>query len=117
MSVGTHELEMRLAGAKVMARRLWAALKARTGLEAEALFAEDALSIVDKAYDAAETLWDRHRVSIQPCRQVADSPPVPYADGVWAAQPEMYLGVWPDGSTRNVTREQLLMMGGRDPDE
>jgi hypothetical protein len=29
-------------------------------------------------------------------------------------QAAMYLGYWLDGSTRNLTREQVLMMGGQE---
>lgn len=111
-----EELENRLIRTQVMARRLWNSLRARTGLEATALFDGDELRAADPAFDAAETIWDRERILIAPCRTVLDpgGAASPYVG--WPTQGEMYVGTWPDGSTRNLTRAQVLMMGGQDPD-
>ncbi len=111
-------LEDRVIQLRVMARRLWAALKARTGWEAEALFGHgEELRAADKAFDAAETIWERHHVTITPCRTILDPGGRTGMADAWPTQHEMYFGLWPDGSTRNVTRKQLLMMAGMDEDE
>lgn len=108
-----RQIEMREIGARIMARRFWEALKARTGWEAEALFGTDVLRIVDPTFDAVETVYERHRVTIVPCRSILDDASN-FGFDILPGQPEMYLGRWPDGSTRNLTRDQLLMMGGQD---
>ncbi|RHW17210.1 hypothetical protein D1610_11720 [Sphingomonas gilva] len=97
--------EDQLVGAKVLARKMWRTLKARTGWEAEAMFKLQALKLLDATYDAAEAVWEQHRIYVEPCRRILTD------------QGEMYLGHWPDGTTRNLTRAQLLMMGGQPMEE
>lgn len=114
-----EELEDQVIRLRVLARRLWRTLSARTGLEAEALFDHDhdAMRVADPVYDAAETVWDRQRILIVPCRVILDPGGRASLLNGWPTQDEMYLVRWPDGSTRNLTRAQVLMMGGQDPDE
>lgn len=102
---------------RIMARRLWNALRARSGLEAEALFNDEELRVADIAFDAAETVWESQRISVVPCRTALDPAGAMSPLNGWPTQREMYLGRWPDGSTRNLTREQLLMMAGMDTSE
>lgn len=107
-------LEEQLIAARVFARRLWLALKARSGLEAEALFAGDELRAADRVFDAVETIWERQRIAVVPCRRLAD-PSIGMSFMHAGPGPiEMYLGRWPDGTSRNLTRDQVLMMGGQD---
>lgn len=110
-------LEDEVIRLRVLARRLWHALHARTGLEAEALFDGEDLRIANRALDAALTVWDRQRITIVPIRTILDPGGALAASHSWPTQGEGYLGRWPDGSTRNLTRAQLLMMAGFDPDE
>ena len=112
-----EELENQLTLAKIMARRLWNALRARTGLEAETLFDRDGLRIADPAFDAAEIVWERQRILVVPCRTALDPGGSDSMANAWPTQGEMYLGTWPDGNTRNLTRDQVLMMAGMDPAE
>ena len=110
-----EELEDQLIMTRVMARRLWNALRARTGLEAEAIFTAESMRIADPVFDAAETVWERQRIHIQPCRTVLDPGGQAGMSDAWPVQGDMYLATWPDGNTRNLTRDQVLMMGGVDP--
>lgn len=111
-------LEDQVASLKVLARRLWDSLRVRTGGEVDALLGDldrDWRRAVDRLWDAVETVWDRHQVAIEPCRMVLDRRCAGLPTD-WPIQHEMYLGRWPDGTTRNLTRDQVLMMGGQDLD-
>ena len=109
-------IEGREISARIMARRFWRALSARKGWEAEALFTHEILRIVDPAFDAAMTVWERHRVHVEPCRRGFDETFYGWLPSDGAYRPDAYLGIWPDGSKRNLTRDQLMMMGGLDPE-
>lgn len=119
MAVRIGELENQLVIAKIMARRCWTALTRRVGREAMDVLAEDltadACRIVDVAFDAAQIIWERHRILVEPCRRVLDAPK-PHLDMNWPTQPEAYLAHLPGGETRNLSRAQLLMMAGMDAD-
>lgn len=114
-----ERLEDEVIRLKLLARRLWDVLRKRTGGEIDALFGDLDLSerrAVDRVFDAVETVWEKHKVLIEPCRLVLDSGgDLGWGSPAWPTQGECYLGRWPDGSTRNLTRDQVLMMGGQDP--
>lgn len=103
------ELEGQVIVAKIMARRFWAILSARVDLATRMLFADelypDARRVIDLAFDAAEIVWERHRITVVPARIILDD------------QPEAYLARYPGGESRNISREQLLMMAGMDADQ
>lgn len=108
-----HELEGQLVIAKVWARGLWKALSARTGFAVdtflEAVLDGPALEhrrILDVEVDAAEIIWRRHHVLVEPCRVIID------------AQETIrhFVVRYPNGDTKNVNRDQLLWMAGIDPD-
>lgn len=111
------ELENQLMVAKLMARHLWTVLAARIDQATAVLFADgvsaDARRVIDVAFDAAEIVWERHRILVEPCRRVLDQRVVGVLVPI-PAQAEMYLARYPGGEVRNVTRDQLLMMAGMD---
>lgn len=96
--------------AKIMARRFWAMLTHR--LSAQGLSAQliddvlswEARAIVDPTFDAAERLWDREQIFVEPCRR---NPGVDI---------EVYDLVFAGGERRLIDRAQLLMMGGQPPE-
>lgn len=112
-----HELENELAIARIFARKLWQALHARSGLEIEHFeLPYEATRMADPAYDAAEIIWKRHRIVIEPCRRILDRKTYGFSSNNAPDQAEMYIGAWPDGDRRNLTRAQVLMMAGMDAD-
>ncbi|WP_242095470.1 hypothetical protein [Sphingomonas sp. CROZ-RG-20F-R02-07] len=114
-----EELENQLVIAKVLARRFWRALASRVDRASAVLFAEslshEALTVVDSAFDAAEIVWNRQRILVEPVRRLLDAPSA-RIDHNWPVQDEAYLARLPNGETRNLTRAQLLMMAGMDAD-
>ena len=104
------ELESQVVAAKVVARRLWAALSVRVGFALDVLLEEyDSLlrRVVDVEFDAAQIVWERHRIVVVPCRVVID-PQEQHRD---------FFARYPNGEGRNVSRDQLLMMAGMDPSD
>ena len=120
-----EQLEGELIVMKLFARRLWQTLATRAGPAMLATFesglAEHHQRVVDVAYDAAETVWERHKILVEPCRRVFgyDVAGVQTGGGFpgYPDQGEMYLAKYPGGDERTVTRAQLLMMAGFDPEE
>ncbi len=114
------ELEDQLTISRVMARRLWLTLRRRLDgdavralLDVEEALSEEGRRTIDAAFDAARLLWERKRILVEPCRVILE--PKPFAS--WGAGPdqgEMYVATLPDGSSQNVSRDQLLMMAGMD---
>lgn len=86
--------------ARDFARCLFRALKARTGAELEALLTRDGMMIVDPAFDAADRLYRRARICVEPCRRLLPD------------QPVAYLARWPNGDSRNLTEAELLTLAG-----
>lgn len=84
---------------KQLARRLWAALKAREGDILRDFLSHEALEIVDPAYRAAAILFTRG-IFIEPCRRLLST------------QAVVYLATWPDGTTRNLAEADLLTLAG-----
>jgi hypothetical protein len=85
---------------KYLARRLWAALKARDGGEAIRDFlSQDAMEILDPTYQAAAILLGRG-IYVEPCRRLIPG------------QPLVYLATWPGGASRNITEAELLELAG-----
>ena len=84
---------------KHLARRLWSALKAREGDILSAFLNHDAMEILDPTYRAAAILFARS-IYVEPCRRL-----IP-------AQPIVYLAMWPDGSSRNLSEADLLNLAG-----
>lgn len=82
------------------ARALFAALQARVGTEVDALLNFDARIIADRHFEAAQKLFARSRIFVEPCRKIIDG------------QAEMYLATWSDGTARNLTPDELLAMAG-----
>jgi hypothetical protein len=113
------ELEGQITVAKIMARRFWRVLATSVDVAAQALFVDDlqddARRVVDVAFDAAQIVWAKHRVLVQPCRRLLDQPCV-WTAWSWPSQDEMYLATYPGGDVRNLSRGQLLMMAGMDED-
>lgn len=113
-----EELENQVVILRIYARRLWDALRQRNAEAALEVYFNanhEGARVIDPMYDAAERIYDQKRIFVVPCRTVLDySAPFSMNAG-WAAPLEMYLGRWPDGSTRNLTRDQVLMMAGMDP--
>lgn len=124
----THieELENQLAITRVMARRLWDTLRQRNAEAAWAAYVgaklnreDEELRVMDVVFEAAERIFDSKRIAILPCRTILDpgGAPTEFSGLAWPAQSEMYLGRWPDGTERNLTRDQVMMMAGMDPPE
>lgn len=84
---------------KQLARRLWAALKAREGDYLATFLSHDAMEILDPTYQAAAVLFGRG-IYVEPCRRLLP------------AQPVVYLASWPDGSSRNLSKADLLNLAG-----
>jgi hypothetical protein len=105
-----RDLEWKLINAEGFARKLWAALKARRGEEWDAFdvagfFGSDGARVVDAAFEAAEKVWEKSRISIYPCSRILDG----------QEEGRDFIAVLPDGELRNLSRQQLLMMAGMDP--
>ena len=99
---------------RALARALWLALREHNRGAPLAVFldAKDSdPSPGPDVYRAIEAVFIRHHVLIVPCRVILDPVTSPNA---WPTQSEAYLGRWPDGSTRNLSRDQVLMMAGMD---
>lgn len=86
--------------ARDFARSLFRALKARTGAELEALLTGDGMMIADPSFDAADRLYHRARIYVEPCRRLLPD------------QPVAYLARWPNGDSRNLTETELLALAG-----
>lgn len=86
--------------ARQLAQRLFAALKQRTGDEIACLLEHRALEIVEPSYDAADRLFRHRAIYVEPCRRMLP------------AQPVAYLAIWPDGTTRNLSEDELLALAG-----
>lgn len=84
---------------KLLARKLWAALKARDGDGLAAFLSQDAMEIIDPAYRAAAILLQRG-IYVQPCRRLIPT------------QPVAYLATWPDHGSRNLSERELLDLAG-----
>lgn len=102
-------LEYDLVAAQGLARKLWNALKARKGLEWDAFdvaafFGADGARAVDIVFEAAQQIWAAHHVFIEPCSRILDG----------QIEGRDFIGLWPDGSFRNLSRAQVLMMAGMD---
>lgn len=99
-------LREQLAIARHLARALWTGLNARRGHELEAieLFSVEAARIADPVFDAAETIWERQRVFIEPSFRILDAQEAPLG----------FIGTWPGGEVRHLSRAQVLMMAGMD---
>ncbi|MEE8612248.1 MAG: hypothetical protein V3V60_15830 [Sphingomonas aquatilis] len=120
-------LEDQLIAAKFMARRLFQALAVRVDVALDVLFDGigagnrfvplhgDLQRAIDVAYDAAETVWERHRIRVTPVRRILDGGPYGSMNA-GPPQDEGYIVTFPNGGTQNVTRAQLLMMAGMDAD-
>lgn len=90
--------------ARHMARRLFAALKARAGSEVMTFLDHSAKEIVDPAYDAADRLYRKSRIYVEPVSR-----------GFFASlfeEPALYLVVYPDGTQRHLAEAELLAMAG-----
>ena len=99
-----RELSADAIMARQMARRLFAALKARTGSDCDMFLDHSANEIVDPAYDAADRLYRKSRIYVEPVPR-----------GFFASlfdEPAAYLVAYPDGTQRNVTEAELLAMAG-----
>ena len=87
--------------ARGFARRLFNALRARVGDELLALFDDrQAMLVADPTYDAADRLYRRLGIYVEPCRRILPS------------QPVTYLAVWPGGESRNLDEAELLALAG-----
>lgn len=84
---------------KMLARKLWAALKAREGACLEQFLSHDAMVIVDASYQAAAILLSRG-IYVEPCRRLIPT------------QPVVYLATWPGGVSRNLSEPELLALAG-----
>ena len=90
--------------ARDMARRLFAALKARTGAEVDAFLDHSAKEIVDPAYDAADRLYRKSRIYVEPLSRG-------FFSDLFSDR-RVYLVAYPDGTQRHVTEPELLAMAG-----
>lgn len=109
-----HELENQVVVAKLWARRLWAALSARTGHSLQAFldatvdgFSGEHRRVLDVDIDAAEIVWERHRVTVVPCRVLIEA----------QERIQHFIVRYPSGESKNINRDQLLWMAGMDPSE
>lgn len=84
---------------KQLARKLWAALKAREGSALAEFLLHDAMEIIDPTYQAAAILFARG-IYVEPCRRLIPT------------QPLVYLATWPGGVSRNLSETDLLEMAG-----
>lgn len=113
------DLENQVTLAKILARRFWRVLATRVDMATQVLFVHDlspeSRRVVDVAFDAAEIVWQNHRVVVEPCRRLLDPP----SNGMpwdWPTQDEMFVARYPGGETKNISRDQLMMMAGMDID-
>lgn len=88
---------------KILARKLWAALKAREGAYLVEFLSLDAMEIIDPTYRAAAILFARG-IYVEPCRRLIPTHPV------------IYLATWPDGGQRHVSAAELLNLAGISPE-
>lgn len=84
---------------KQLARKLWAALKAREGEYLSEFLSHDAMEILDPTYQAAAILFARG-IYVEPCRRLIPT------------QPLVYLATWPGGVSCNLSEPDLLEMAG-----
>lgn len=84
---------------KLLARKLWAALKAREGAYLSEFLSHDAMEIIDPAYRAAAILFARG-IYVEPCRRLIPT------------QPLVYLATWPGSVSRNLSETELLELAG-----
>lgn len=93
--------------ARNLARRLFAALRARVGDEMMTLLEpmeREQRVIADATFDAADRLWRARQIYVEPQGRSAKA-------GAWELPP-LYLIIYPDGTQRHVDEASLLAMAG-----
>jgi hypothetical protein len=105
------EASAELAMAKQLSQLMWRIMRQDQQMLIADVLDFEGLQIVDAAFDAAQAVWMRHHIFIEPVIPKYDS-------RFFAGQnAERYLAIYPNKQRRYLNRAQLLMMGGvHDPD-